>query len=77
MLVKFLDALYGLWCCKLINVGIDGEPTMVGRLNDLVTRMSREAEHHVLRIWSPPHQMDVVVKDGAKMLYNGKWSKYA
>jgi hypothetical protein len=72
MLVKFLDALYGLWRCKLIKVGIDGEPTMVGRLNDLVTCMACEAEHHVLRIWCPPHQMDVV-----EMLYDDKWSKQA
>jgi hypothetical protein len=55
MLVKFLDALYGLWRHKLINVGIDGEPTMVGRLNGLVTRMAREAKHHILRIWCPLH----------------------
>ncbi|CAK9222887.1 unnamed protein product [Sphagnum troendelagicum] len=40
MLMKFLDALYGLWRRKLINVGTDGEPTMVGRLNGLVTRMA-------------------------------------
>jgi hypothetical protein len=75
MLVKFLDALYDIWRRKLINVGTDGEPTMVGRLNGLVTRMAREAEHHIMRIWSPPHQMDVVVKDGAEMLYDGEWSK--
>jgi hypothetical protein len=55
MLVKFLDALYSLWRRTLINVGTDGEPTMVGLLNGLVTCMAREAEHHVLRIWCPPH----------------------
>jgi hypothetical protein len=77
MLVKFLDAMYGLWRCKLINVGTDGEPTMVGRLNGLVTRMACEAEHHVLRIWCPLHQMDVVIKDGAEMLYDGEWCKQA
>ncbi len=55
MLVKFLDALYGLWRRKLINVGTNGESTMVGRFNGLVTRMARTAEHHVLRIWCPPH----------------------
>jgi hypothetical protein len=77
MLVKFLDMLYGLWRRKLINVGNDGEPTMVGRLNGLVTRMAHEAEHHILRIWCPPHQMDVVVKDGAEILYDGEWSKQA
>ncbi len=77
MLVKFLDALYGLSRRKLINMGTDSEPTIVGRLNGLVTRMAREAEHHILRIWCPPHQMDVVVKDGAEMLYDGEWSKQA
>ncbi|CAK9227841.1 unnamed protein product [Sphagnum troendelagicum] len=75
MLVKFLDALYGLWRRKLINVGIDDKLTMVGRLNGLMTRMAHEAEHHVLHIWCPPHQMDVVVKDDTKMLYDGKWSQ--
>ncbi len=48
---------------------------MVGRLNGLVTRMAREVEHHILRIWCPPRQMDVVVKDGAEMLYDDEWSK--
>jgi hypothetical protein len=69
--------LYGLWRRKLINVGNDGEPTMVGRLNGLVTRMAREAEHHILRIRCPLHQMDIVVKDGVEMLYDGEWSKQA
>jgi len=50
MLVKFLDALYGLWRRKLINVGTDSELTMVGRFNGLVTRMAREVEHHIMRI---------------------------
>jgi len=50
MVVKFLDALYGLWCRKLFKVGIDGEPTMVRRLNGLVTRMACEKEHHFLCI---------------------------
>ncbi len=77
MLVKFLDAMYGLWRRKLINVSTDGKPTMVGQLNGLVTCMACEAEHHVLRIWCPSHQMDVVVKDDAEMLYNGEWSKQA
>jgi hypothetical protein len=56
-------------------VGTDGEPTMVGRLNSLVMRMAHETEHHILRIWCPLHQMDVVVKDGAEMLYDDEWSK--
>ncbi|CAK9877636.1 unnamed protein product [Sphagnum jensenii] len=77
MLVKFLDALYGLWHHKLINVGTDGEPRMVGRLNGLVTCMAREVEHHVMHIWCPLHQMDVIVKDGAEMLYDSERSKQA
>jgi hypothetical protein len=55
MLVKFLDALDGLWRRKLINVGTDGELTTVSRLNGLVMRMAREVEYHVLRIWCPLH----------------------
>jgi len=69
--------LYGLWRRKLINVGTNGKPTMVRRLNGLVTRMASEAKHHVLRVWCPSHQMDVIVKDGAEMLYDGEWSKQA
>uniref|UniRef100_A0AAV1T8W6 Uncharacterized protein n=1 Tax=Peronospora matthiolae TaxID=2874970 RepID=A0AAV1T8W6_9STRA len=74
ILLKFLDALYGIWRRKPINVGTEGEAAMVRRLNGLVARMSCEAEHHILRIWCPPHQIDVVVKDGAKMVYDGEWS---
>jgi hypothetical protein len=70
MLVKFLDMLYDLWHRKLINVGTDGELTVVRQRNGLVMHMAREAEHHILRIWCSPHQMDI-----AKMLYNGEWSK--
>jgi hypothetical protein len=39
--------------------------------------MAREVEHDILRISCLSHQMDVIVKDGAKMLYNGEWSKQA
>jgi hypothetical protein len=77
MLEKFLDAMSNLWRVKLISVATDGEPTMTGRHHGLVTRLAQAAEHKLLRIWCPPHQMDVVVRKGAELLYDGQWIKFA
>jgi hypothetical protein len=62
MFVKFLDALYRKWRSKSIGMSSDGENTMTGCHAGLVTRMVACAENPVLRIWCPPHQIDLVVK---------------
>jgi hypothetical protein len=73
MLVKFLDALYGKWCAKLIRMSFDGENTMTGRHTDLITRMIACAENPVLRIWCALDQIDLVVKSTAEELAGNEW----
>ncbi|KAI2495067.1 hypothetical protein MHU86_19462 [Fragilaria crotonensis] len=77
MIVKFLDALYAPWRSKLISVSSDGENTMTGRHSGLVTRLCSAAEHDVLRIWCPPHQIDLVAKRAAERVTNGAWVHFA
>ncbi|XP_078473017.1 uncharacterized protein LOC144734619 [Lampetra planeri] len=75
MLVKFLDALYPNWRAKLIGFSSDGENTMTGRHGGLVTLIVKEAENDVIRIWCPPHQIDIVVKKSAECVFDGSWVK--
>jgi len=77
MLVKFLDALYSNWRYKLIGMSSDGENTMTGRHAGLVTRMVGCAENPVLRIWCPPHQIDLVVRSSTEGIVDGAWVKFA
>ena len=62
MLCKILDAMYRRWRAILIAFSYDGENTMTGRHAGVVTRIDREAEAILMRIWCPPHQIDLVVK---------------
>jgi hypothetical protein len=55
----------------------DGENTMTGRYAGLVTRMVACAENPVLRIWCPPHQIDLVVKSSSNGIAGGTWVAFA
>ena len=77
MICKFLDAVYPLWRAKLISVSSDGENTMTGRHAGLVSRLSAAAENEILRIWCPPHQIDLVMKKAAEDISDGIWVKFA
>jgi len=77
MVCKFMDALLPPWRAKLISVASDGENTMTGRHSGLVTRLCAAAENHVLRIWCPPHQIDLVTKRAAEGINDGQWVKFA
>jgi len=77
MLVKFLDALYSNWRYKLIGMSSDGENTMTGRHAGLVTRMVGCAENPVLRIWCPPHQIDLVVRSSTEGIVDAHLSEAA
>jgi hypothetical protein len=77
MLVKFLDALYGKWRAKLIDMSSDGENTMIGHHIDLVTHMITCTENPVLRIWCALHQIDLVVKSTAEELADDEWIMFA
>jgi hypothetical protein len=74
LIEKFLDALaITAWRAKLLSVATDGENTMTGRHNGVVTRLSRASEHPVLRIWCAPHQLDIVIKGAAALPESGQW----
>jgi hypothetical protein len=55
----------------LIGMSSDGENTMTGRHAGLDTRMVACAENPVLRIWCPPHQIDLVVKSSINGIAGG------
>jgi hypothetical protein len=71
--VKALDALFLNWRSKLLNISSDGKNTMIGRYAGFVTRMANEAANPVLRIWCPPHQIDLVLKAAAEAVADGTW----
>ncbi len=69
--VKALDTLFPNWRSKLLNISSDGENMMTGRHAGFVTRMANEAANPVLRIWCPPHQIDLVLKAVVEAVANG------
>jgi hypothetical protein len=71
--VKALDALFPNWPSKLLSISSDGENTMTRRHAGFVTRMANEAANPVLRIWCPPHQIDLVLKADAEAVADGTW----
>jgi hypothetical protein len=75
MICKLLDHLCALWRVKLVSVSTDGENTMMGWLGGFVTLMVKEAVHEVLRVWCPPHQIDLVIKDATCKINGGSFSK--
>ncbi|BBN02960.1 hypothetical protein Mp_2g19640 [Marchantia polymorpha subsp. ruderalis] len=75
--VKVLDVLYSQWREKLLSVSNDGENTMTCRHGGLVTLLGKEAENHILRIWCPAHQIDLVIKGCTKRMDGGDFYKTA
>jgi hypothetical protein len=71
MVCKLLDNLCVSWRSKLISVSTDGENTMTGWIGGFVTLMAKEAVYEVLRVWCPPHQMDLVIQDATVQISDG------
>ena len=71
MVCKLVVNLCNAWRSKLISVSTDGENTMTGWLGGFITLMDKEAAYDVLRIWCPPHQMDLVIKNNATLQVGG------
>jgi hypothetical protein len=69
--IKAFDALFPNWRSKLLSISSNGENTMTGRHAGFVTRMANEAANLVLRIWCPPHQIDLVLKVVAEAVADG------
>jgi len=77
LVCKILDAVSPGWRTRLLSVGSDGENTMTGRHGGVVTLLSIEASNKILRVWCPPHQVDLVVKDATKGADGGDFYKTA
>ena len=75
MLKVLMDALHPHWRKKLIGVAADGEPTMTGRIQGVVTKLVAEGEFDVVRVWCIPHQMDLVVRKTTEEIDEGNWIK--
>ena len=58
---KFLDALYPLWKETLIAVSSDGDQSMKGRTQGLLTRIDRVTSHGIIHVWCGLHQLDLVM----------------
>jgi hypothetical protein len=77
LIERFLEALCGATRrSKLLSVAIDGENTMTGRHNGVVTRLARAADHSVLRIWCAPHQIDIIIEGAAARPQDAEWIEY-
>jgi hypothetical protein len=66
-----LDAVIPGWRQKLIGISTDGDNTMTGRLNGLVTLFQRAVDgDDLFRIWCALHQLDLVVQAAYQKLHN-------
>jgi hypothetical protein len=75
MVCKLLDNLCVSWRSKLMSVSTDGDNTMTGWIGGFITLIAKEAVYEVLRVWFPPHQMDLVIQDAAVQISDGLFAK--
>ena len=72
LITTFFDIICPTWRTKLIGIGSDGENTMTGHLQGVVTRMEQAADHEIYRVWCGLHQLDLVMKRGYNGLMDGE-----
>lgn len=70
-----MDALSDGCRFQQILVSSEGENTMTDWNSGLVTRIVNAAENTCLRIWLPPHQIDLIFKASAEVIDSGAWLK--
>jgi len=75
MVCKLLDHICSRWRHKLVSVSTDDENTMTRWLDGFVTLMAQQAVYEVVRIWCPPHQIDLVIKDATCKISDDTFSK--
>ena len=75
LLCIIFDSIAPGWRKKLLSVGTDGENTMTGRHGGVATLLEREASHKILRIWCPPHQVDLEIQGCTKAVDGGQFYK--
>jgi hypothetical protein len=61
-LVRFMDALYLPWRETLVGISTDGDRSMTGRVQGLVTRVDAVTSTRLIRVWCGLHQLDLVMQ---------------
>jgi hypothetical protein len=59
---RLLDVIAPKWRDQLIGIASDGASDMTGCIQGTVTRLCREANSEVYRVWCGAHQLDLVMK---------------
>lgn len=67
---KMLNIFAPMWKRKLIGVSTDGEPTMTGCITGVATQFSRATSSPCIGVWFILHQVDLVVQEKYKLLYD-------
>ena len=73
LIVETMDVLAPKWRDQLISVSTDGASAMTGCVQGTRTRLSRECNGEIFRIWCGAHQLDLVVKKAFNQLLNEKF----
>ena len=74
LISNFLDVICLKWCGKLIGVGTDGASSMTEALKDVSTRLEKDAQYRLYRVWCGLHQLDLVIKYAYKELIDGEFN---
>ena len=67
---KILDVLCPNWKEKIIGVTTDGASNMTGCHVGVVTQIARLSNKGFFRIWCAAHQLDLIVQDRFKSMFN-------
>jgi hypothetical protein len=72
LVCRFFDVICPQWRTQLIGIGSDGASAMTGRMQGVVTRLVKECNHKVYRVWCGLHQLDLVLKHAYKELWDNE-----
>ena len=67
---KILDVLCSNWKEKIIGVTTDGASNMTGHHVGVATQIQRAANDGFFRIWCAAHQLDLVMQERFKSMFN-------
>jgi hypothetical protein len=71
--VKFMDALYPQRREALVGMSTDGDRSMTGRIQGLVTPVSEVTSTNLIRVWCGLHQLDIVMQQVFKNALDDKF----
>src|SRR5205814_742047 len=74
LICNFLDVICSEWRSKLIGMGTDGASSMTGALKGVTTRLEKDAQHEIYRVWCGLHQLDLVMKYAYEERMDGEFN---